>query len=177
MPKRSKYLKQKYKAKKARQVIFKKNWTKLKKFKKLPYPLNPKLLKIYTEKKKFKKALIINIRLTPNNVFCTLRNNFKTFYICSGGKYNLRVSKKNLRFNNKLILLRFLKKIKKKIKKRFLFIHLSSPIKIRKRIIKQLTYFCRHNKKIIQFKHKKCFNGCRAIKSRRKKRKGFRILK
>ena len=59
----------------------------------------------------------INIRITPNNVFCSLRNitKNKTIFVTSSGKCNTKTSKKVLRYSSKIITQTFFDKIKQKI--------------------------------------------------------------
>ena len=55
-------------------------------------------------KDKFSKK--INIRVTANNIFCTLvdlKSN-KTLIVGSGGKYKVKTSKKKLSYNIKIVL-------------------------------------------------------------------------
>jgi len=70
-----------------------------------PYLTNPTFQKITMKNisKKFYKQ--INIRITPNNVFCTLKNNLrnKTLYVASTGKCNTKTSKKILKYSSKII--------------------------------------------------------------------------
>jgi hypothetical protein len=67
-----------------------------------------------------------------------------------------------------------------------IIILLTVPIRLRKKVI-ELLFNLRLYKKtpkesylraiLIKTKDKKCFNGCRSKKKRRKKRKGMRLLK
>lgn len=65
-------------------------------------------------------------------------------------------------------------------------IFVTAPIRLRKKIISLLfklrAYKLKDKKPryraiFIKVKDKKCFNGCRSSKRRRKKRKGLRLLK
>ena len=135
-------------------------------------------------KKYFSKKIILQI--TFNNIFCTLidlKKN-KTLHIGSGGKYKIKKSKKNLRFNSKYILSTFLKRAKVHFKREELLVVLIGPTRIKKILIKQLKYFFKKSKKekkklslTIEVKPKKCFNGCRPPKKVRKKRRRIRLLK
>jgi ribosomal protein S11 len=143
------------------------------------YVLNPthqEVIGLKNSTKPFKK---LSVRVTPNNIFCTLTNlaNNKTLSLGSSGKYAIKTSKKKLRFSSKLIIQSFLEDIKKKIKTDPLLINLISPIKIRKAILKQLSGSLKGKDLILNIEEKKCFNGCRSKKNKRKKHKGLRIFK
>ena len=146
-----------------------------------PYFINPTFQELIisgnTLQNKIKTQL--NIRVTPNNVFCTFKDIIvkKTLILSSAGKYKLKVSKKTLKFSNKIIVQNFLEEIQRHLEKETIIIKLEGPIKIRKSILKQMTNFLKLNKLIINAKEKKCFNGCRPQKKRRKKQKGLRIFK
>jgi ribosomal protein S11 len=120
----------------------------------------------------------ISIKIKQNNVFCTLTDIKKNqiLYVTSAGKSKIKTSKKVLRYSSKSIIESFFKSIKKYCKERLLVINLIGPIKIRKSIIKQISKNTLW-KVIINVKEKKCFNGCRAKKKRRKKRQRFIIFK
>lgn len=140
----------------------------------------PKFLSIVKSLKETKKIKMqINIKLTPNNVFCTLRNlsNSKTLLARSSGSYKLNVSKKKLKFSNKLILNLFLKEVKMHIKNVLLIVQLSGPLKLRKVIIKQLSTQLRAKELVIKTKELKCFNGCRVKKKKRKKQRSLKVYK
>jgi len=122
----------------------------------------------------------LNIRITTNNVFCTLKNlrTNKILLVRSAGIYKLNVSKKNLKFLSKLIIQKFIDEIKDKFKIKLAIIILTSPIKNRKIIIKQLKQlYIKGSKFIIKVNELKVFNGCRPKKKKRKKQKGLRIFK
>ena len=87
------------------------------------------------------------------------------------------MSKKKLKFSNKLILNLFFKEIKIHLKNVLLFVQLSGPLKLRKAIIKQLSTRLRHKEIIIKTKELKCFNGCRAKKKKRKKQRSLKVYK
>jgi hypothetical protein len=85
-----------------------------------------------------------------------------------------------LRFNYKLIIKSFLSEIKNKIgikKKTKFLIEIVCPIRIRKKLVKLLGKSLKRHLFILKFKEKKCFNGCRPKKMRRKKRKRFIVSK
>ena len=151
------------------------------------------------EKNCEKKTL--TIRIKPNNVFCTLKNETSNKTISgSSTKYKIKMSKKILRYNYKIIVRSFLQEIKKLIKSDFLIVHVTSPKRIRKelfRILKKKLIFKKKSplneteietalssdKKqgsmivVYNFHARKCFNGCRVKKKRRKKQRGLRIYK
>lgn len=160
----------------------------------------------------------LNLIIKPNNVFC----NFSTFKdnqttdSCSSGKYNIKVTRKTLRYTYDWVLARFfriikpkiyikkkilntppfvpwylrkkLKNVKKKKQKKWryklaarknsaLFITLISNNRVRKRIIRALKFNFKGLPLIIKIINKKTFNGCRAPKKVRKKRRRMRVFK
>jgi ribosomal protein S11 len=121
----------------------------------------------------------INIRITPNNVFCTLRNfsRNKTIYTTSAGKYNIKTSKKVVRFSSKLITQMFFEKIRSYLTSKKSIINIIGPKKVKKSILEQVTNNFKNTSLIVNVDSKKCFNGCRPPKKRRKKKKGLRIFK
>ena len=89
----------------------------------------------------------------------------------------IHISKKTLKFNTKTIIKIFYKLIKTFLKTE-LIITIISPIKFRKKIIGQSKQYTKKNRNIIfNIKNKKCFNGCRPRKRRRKKRNFKRYFK
>ena len=143
------------------------------------YFVNPTFQKL--NKKSFLKQFQnrINIRITPNNVFCTLRNTTSntTTYITSAGKSKVKTSKKVLRFSSKIITQQFFEKIKENLAAKKLIINVIGPKKIKKSILEQISNNFKNKSLIINVDSKKCFNGCRPAKKRRKKKKGLRIFK
>lgn len=160
----------------------------------------------------------LNLIVKPNNIFCNFANfkNKKTTNACSSGKYNIKVTKKTLRYTYDWVLARFFKQIKPKMyfKKKVLntrpanlkyqkknqsnskkkklkkwkyvlvprkssgiFITLISNNRVRKRIIRSLKFNFKGLPLIIKVHQKKVFNGCRAPKKVRKKRRKMRIFK
>jgi ribosomal protein S11 len=144
-----------------------------------PYISNPTYQRLNKKdsSKTFKDR--INIRITPNNVFCTLKNNLKnkTIYITSSGKSNVKTSKKVVRFSSKIITQIFFEKIKNKLLSKNVLVNIIGPKKIKKSILEQVSNSLKHKNLIINVDSKKCFNGCRPAKKRRKKKKGLRIFK
>jgi hypothetical protein len=139
-----------------------------------------RLKQLMTLKKHFKR---INVRVTSNNVFCTLidvlRN--KTLTLGYAGKYSVKTSKKTLKFSSKVILESFYGEIKKKLRGQQIIINIIAPKKLRKKIFWFFVNKLRKENKIIRkcifnIQPKKAFNGCRVAKQKRKKRKGLRIF-
>lgn len=134
--------------------------------------------------------LYISITIRPNNIFCTVRriekNLSKNVTVLSktAGNYDIKISKKGLKSKTLLVILKFLKDFKLVQFKgsEFLVLSIISPVKLRKKIIQFLSkslirsVFSKR-KVILEVKSKKVFNGCMPSKQRRKKRRGFRILK
>lgn len=144
-----------------------------------PYLTNPTFQEI-TKKGTFKQYYKqINIRITPNNVFCTLKNVLKnkTLYVTSAGKCNTKTSKKVLRYSTKIITQIFFDKIRNHLKSNKFLINIIGPRKIRKSVLEQISNSLRGKNLLINVENKKCFNGCRPSKKRRKKQKGLRIFK
>ena len=139
-------------------------------------PLQEKFLMI-RKVKDFSRQL--SIKITSNNIFCNLKNVIKntTIACCSSGKYKIKTTRKKLKHNVKLVLTSFFNEIKGKILSKNLIITIISPIKIRKQIIKFLSQSFNKYNLIIKAMDKKCFNGCRPPKKKRKKQKGLRIFK
>ena len=140
--------------------------------------LNKNFLDILGNLKGFN--LKIFIRVLPNNIFCTLKDlkTEKTLIHRSSGMYKLRTSKKNLKYNVKIMLQFFFKDIKNYFKnEKNVIIEITCGIKIRKQIIKFWKQKIKKKNVILQINEKKCFNGCRPPKKRRKKRTGLRIFK
>ena len=157
----------------------KKSIRRLKKiFKHKNYYFNPTFQTVVHSKKSTIKYQI-NINVTPNNIFCTLKNlsSKKIVLIGSSGKYKLNVSKKTLKFKQKIIISHFIEEIKKYLKKNLSIVYITGPIKIRKNIIKQISIMLKNYRFLVKIKELKCFNGCRPKKKKRKKQKGLRIFK
>lgn len=120
----------------------------------------------------------LNILVTPNNIFCSLsKNNKNTILSCSSGKYKIKTSKKKLKHTFNLILNNFFTEIKQKTILKGCLITLTSPIKLRKKIINLVVLNCKKIPLLLKVHKKKVFNGCRPAKKIRKKRRGLRILK
>ncbi len=134
----------------------------------------------------------ITIRVKANNIFCTLKKQNKTLCVGSSGIYKIHISKKILKTNIKIVISKFLLNIKKKIRFSNFFLTIICAKKFKKKLLRQILKFRKkiikkHLKKLklknlplaikINFNPKKCFNGCRASKKIRKKRRYFRITK
>lgn len=121
----------------------------------------------------------ICIRITPNNIFCVLRDNIKnqTVILVSGGLIKIKISKKKLKFINKLFIETFISKIEENVKGKTCLVKISGPKKIIRFVSKQIIKSLKKSKLLINVLNKKVFNGCRAKKIRRKKRKGMRVFK
>ena len=156
---------------------------KIKRFKKLykakPIPFNTKVLALKKALIKKTKKLQLIFRLTPNNIFCTLVDlqSKKIIKIQSAGSLKIACSKKKIKFANKLVINKFLYKIKKLLITPLLIITIIGPVKIRKSIIQLLKSFLKKKILILETKPLKCFNGCRPPKKRRKKQKTLRLFK
>jgi ribosomal protein S11 len=131
--------------------------------------LTNKKLKIFSK--------CLNIKITANNIFCNLKNRLtnKTLAAASSGKYKIKTTRKKLRYAIKLVLRAFMMEINSKYTFKTLIIKIIAPIKIRRYIVSFLGEVLKKKtqKLIIKVAHKKCFNGCRPAKKRRKKNKRF----
>ncbi len=143
----------------------------------------------------------INIRLTPRNMFCTLKDikKKKTYHIASSGLYKVTISKRYRKKTALYILKKFFRKISKYCKN---FRNTEFNIITSKRLRKNLCYFIKskikkfkafYQKKYVKKKQrikkfkitntiinivsKKPFNGCRAKKRVRLKRRKSKYLK
>ena len=144
------------------------------------YKLRPrfkKIVKFLNNKENIKYN--INIKITPNNIFCTLRKNKtnQTILLISAGILKLKISKKKLKYVNKILVQNFIDKIKKKVRNTYCILKISGPKKIIKFVTRQLIFFLKKTKLLVNNLSKKIFNGCRAKKIRRKKHKGMRFFK
>jgi ribosomal protein S11 len=133
-------------------------------------------------KKKFKTfSKCLNIKVTSNNIFCNFKNRLtnQTLAVGSSGKYKIKTTRKKLRYAIKLVLRSFMMEVTSKFTLKTLIIKIVAPIKIRRHIVSFLSEVLKNKtqKLIIKIAHKKCFNGCRPAKKKRKKQKGLRIFK
>jgi len=128
------------------------------------------------------------IRLTANNMFCTFSKilNNQIIQCASSGMYKIKTTKKRMKYTYKTILDTFLNKSTQLVQQKNKNLNLYRPLiliitakkRFHKRVIKN---FYKISKRKILFltiiKPKRCFNGCRASKKRRKKRLRYRIFK
>ena len=122
----------------------------------------------------------LTIRVTSNNIFCNLVDlkKKKRLVVASSGKYNIKVSKKKLRHTFKPVLTSFFQEIRTKIINKNLFLVVTSPVRIRKQILKFIyPKILEKTNLVLKVKEKKCFNGCRVKKKKRKKQKGLKLWK
>jgi ribosomal protein S11 len=135
-----------------------------------------KLINKINNKKIFTHKL--NVIITSNNIFCCLSKlNNKILKTCSSGKYKIKTSKKSLKHTFSLVLNNFLFDISRGYNYKGIIINITSPIKIRKKIINSLSFALKKTPLLIKVLKKKSFNGCRPPKKIRKKRRGMKILK
>jgi hypothetical protein len=134
----------------------------------------------------FKYSLSISV--VSNNIFLNFSKiSFlkkgvriaKSIEVANTGLYKLKTTKKRLKFNIKLILFSFLKSLKQRsIKfKDGLILNIVAPVRIRKEITTLISKIFKRETILINYKAKKCFNGCRVPKKKRKKSRGLKILK
>jgi len=124
----------------------------------------------------------LSIKITSNNVFCTLVNfkDLKTIVQLSSGKCNIACSKKLLKFSSKIVLDTFFQNSKKFLENQNIVFKFSGPLRLRRFVLNQVFYNLKNakvSKLFFDIKPKKCFNGCRPPKLKRKKNKGLRIFK
>lgn len=119
----------------------------------------------------------ISVKITPNNMFCTLISNKdnKILLSKSSGSYKINLSKKLLKYYHKIILSKFFLDVEKCKKESCLIINLISPLKLRKSIFRHIVFNFNKTKLYFNFKPLKLFNGCRPKKKKRKKQKSLRI--
>lgn len=135
------------------------------------------------KKSNLTKYSFLTFHVYPNNVFCTLKklndSKFTLLNTASSGKYKIKLSKKSLRRKTKFVIISFLKELKRKKLElsKFVGIKLIAPVKQKKAIIKMLAGELRRKNYIFEVVGKKVFNGCRAKKMIRKKRRYFRKFK
>lgn len=124
----------------------------------------------------------------PNNIFCTLKvlKNSKFYLLnqASSGKYKITLSKKTLKYKLKFVILAFLKEVRYLQRKKKLNLPTSAAIKIiaprriKSAILRLLKAELKKKKRVlIEVLRKHVFNGCRARKKIRKKRKGMLLFK
>ena len=141
--------------------------------------LNPTFKKMALKNSLKPFSKVINIKIKQNNIFCTLKDikKNKTLYITSSGKCKVKTSKKLLRYSSKIIAQFFFEKIQKVLKEKSLLVNIMGPKKVRRTITDQILNYLKKKNLMINVDEKKCFNGCRAPKKKRKKQSAFRVLK
>lgn len=124
---------------------------------------------------------ILKLKSTQNNVFCTVVNskNKKTMLVTSAGIEKVQVSKKNLIFGVKNILINFIKKMKYKIKNKNvnILVNITAPLRVKILILRLLKLNLKGFFITIYTNPIKCFNGCKPPKKKRKKQRGLRVFK
>lgn len=130
-------------------------------------------------KKPRQKKHLLTVTVKSNNIFCIFHNLSNNVILkkCSSGSYKINTSRKRLKFNINLILIPFLKEIQPFLKNKICFISVTSSIKIRKSILNIINESFSEKNVVLNLKNKKCFNGCRPAKKKRKKQKGQRFWK
>jgi hypothetical protein len=117
----------------------------------------------------------IDIKITPNNIFCILKNYNTTLILLTAGILKLKLTKRKLKFVCKLLITKFIKNLKKNLQDKTTFLNISGPIKLVQKVIIQFSNEFNASSFIVNIKNKKSFNGCRSKKIRKKKRKGLRV--
>lgn len=126
---------------------------------------------------------VLKIKVMKNNIFCYLLDGNTNVLLISGsaGLYNIKVSKKSMRFYAKNVLTKFFKicnKILKNEKESILFFTIHSSARLKKMLTKTVKLFFKKRLPLVAaFNPNKCFNGCRPRKRIRRKRRFFRIFK
>lgn len=135
----------------------------------------------------------VSINVCPNNMFCTVQRGkrfgkagakYRLLMLKTSGNFGVKLTKKGLKARILNVLSQCLKGFKQLDLRDsdFLVFNIVAPMNLRKRIVQFLnksllrTLFLKR-KVVLNFDSKKVFNGCMPCKQRRKKRKGFRILK
>jgi ribosomal protein S11 len=119
------------------------------------------------------------LKATQNNIFCTLVNykSKKILLNTSSGKEKLKVSRKTLAFGAKNIIISFLKKSNKKFMGSTVQVNIIGPLRIKTIFLRLLKNYSKNSRLLINTVHKKCFNGCKVQKKKRKKQRGLRVFK
>jgi hypothetical protein len=155
------------------------------------YLISKFLLKFYRNK--------INFRLARHNIFATysLFSTSKIIKSRSAGVYKIKCSRRTMKFVLPKFLFKFSELLKKQIQPSSRDTDLSSKKieskdldcfnsiifdiiarkRYRKRIFKKFRLFKKQNSILWVVRSKKCFNGCRVSKKRRKKNIKFRIIR
>ena len=168
------------KLKKNLKFYLKNNRKKLLRIRKNLFKNKNSILNLSLNKLKFTYTrFFLYIKLTQNNLFCTLINPYKgkTILNSSSGIEKLKISKKMLKYNSKLILTNFLEKILKIIKNYSLFVNIICPKYLKRRILFQVKKTLNINNIILNVLNNKPFNGFKKKKKKRNKQRGLRIFK
>lgn len=132
------------------------------------------------------ELLKLNVRITPNNVFCTLKDIKSNLVLnsISAGSYKLNVSKKGIRHYSNQIIRSFVNGLREKNIQlnKPLITKIIAPANLRKPVLdcfknSILKNRTSEDKVFIEIPAKKVFNGCRPCKKIRKKRKGLSLFK
>ncbi len=140
---------------------------------------------------KFKFRIKFNINIRKNNIFCTEVDIYRKYFLlrCSTGKYNLHSTKKKLKYTSRRMINFFISLVRKThidiLKKnqkmpyyRNAILNISAPISNRSKIFRYVLKFFKKKKfNLINLNLKKCFNGCRALKTNHKKSLSRQIFK
>ena len=127
----------------------------------------------------------ITIRMTQNNLFCYAGSAItnKTLLKLSSGNVNINITKKTLKFHSTRIIPYFFSLLRSKVLKSVISVNFILPKALKKKIFFLVFSKLKKNLrkknflKLFIFRGKKCFNGCRVSKLKRKKRHKYRILK
>lgn len=121
----------------------------------------------------------VAIRLTQNNVFCTLKNlvTKKTLQNSSSGTQGVHTSKKSLRYSCRQLVPAFLKRIPAAEPQSVFIANITVPKRLRKFVALKLANRFKGSRFFLFLNGKKCFNGCRPSKQRRKKHQKYRVFK
>jgi len=139
--------------------------------------------KINRKKYFFKRFIrhFVHIRINANNTIAALAHlSGKVRYTLSAGLLKLRSSKRSYKYIYGLILKKFFDYLYKKRIRNFVYFKIIAPKHLRRAIIKRFIKRRFRRKKtrvMVEFLRLLPFNGCRAPKARRKKRKGLRVFK
>jgi hypothetical protein len=142
--------------------------------------INKLFLKFYQNK--------ISFRLSRHNVFATysLFGTNKILKSRSTGVYKIKSSRRKMKFVLPRFLFKFGELLKKQIYTinsgenpcfRSLVFDITARKRYRKRIFKKFRSLKKQNYLLWIVRSKKCFNGCRVSKKRRKKSIKFRIIR
>ncbi len=147
----------------------------------LRHPKFQQRLHLQTKTRIYKNIIkwVANIKITPNNIIVALTDRTgKLKFLTSAGKLGLACSKRTLKFVVKMVLMHFFNHLKKKKITDALYFRITAPQNFRRRVLKAIMKKeIRTGKNLLEGLSKLPFNGCRAPKARRKKRKGLRIFK